>query len=176
MKTILRLFLLWLIFPGATLAGGWGQFDFEFEQDKPWVELQAQLPAKPQQENLQPFFVSAATDNKFYIDAASISVGEDGVVRYTLLVKSPEDAINVTFEGMRCNTREKKLYAFGRADGSWSKARFSKWEPILYADRNRQHHMLYDDFFCPAGLAVGSPEEAVAALKRGMHPAADVAR
>jgi hypothetical protein len=176
MKTILRLLFLWLIFPGTTLAGTSGQFDSEFEQDKPWAELQAKLPATPQQENLQPFFVSAATDNKFSIDTASISVGDDGVVRYTLLVKSPEGAVNVTFEGIRCGTHERKIYAFGRADGSWSKARFSKWEPILYADRNRQHHMLYDDFFCPRGMMVGSPEEAVAALKRGMHPAAEIPR
>lgn len=161
--------LLALSAPWAVFAAEWGQFDYEFENEKPWVELQAKLPAYPRQENLLPFFVSAATDNRFYIDAQSISVDNDAVVRYTLLVKSPEGAANVTFEGIRCATHEKRIYAFGRADGSWSKARFSKWEAIQYADRNRQHHMLHDDFFCPSGLIVGSPEDAVNTLKRSAH-------
>lgn len=164
MKKILM--LLALSAPCAVFAAEWGQFDFEFENEKPWVEMQSSLPAYPQQENLLPFFVSAATDNRFYIDALSISVGKDAVVRYTMLVKSPEGAMNVSFEGIRCATHEKRIYAFGREDGNWSKARFSKWEAIQYADRNRQHHMLYDDFFCPSGLIVGSPEEAVNILKR----------
>lgn len=168
MKKILM--LLVLSAPCAAFAAEWGQFDFEFENEKPWVEMQSSLPAYPQQENLLPFFVSAATDNRFYIDALSISVDKDAVVRYTLLVKSPEGAVNVSFEGIRCATREKRIYAFGRVDGSWSKARFSKWEAIQYADRNRQHHMLYDDFFCPSGLTVDSPEEAVKTLKHGALP------
>lgn len=168
------LILLLLMLPRLAGAAEWGQFDFEFENEKPWSELQAQLPVYPKQENLLPFFVSAATDNQFYIDALSISVGEDGVVRYALIVKSPEGAENVSFEGIRCATHEKKIYAFGRAEGGWSKARFAKWEQIRYANRNRQHHMLYDDFFCPAGLIVNSPEEAINALKRGAHPAATI--
>ena len=172
MKKLLMLSLLLLShFAGAS---EWGQFDFEFENEKPWSELQTKLPAYPKQENLLPFFVSAATDNQFYIDASSISVAEDGVVRYVLIVKSAEGAMNVSFEGIRCATHEKKIYAFGRAEGGWSKARFSKWEPIQYAARNRQHHMLYDDFFCPTGLIVGSVEEAIRALKLGAHPSATI--
>lgn len=166
--------ILLLLLPCLASAAEWGQFEFEFENEKPWSELQAQLPAYPKQENLLPFFVSAATDNQFYIDALSISVGGDGVVRYVLIVKSPEGAMNVSFEGMRCATHEKKIYAFGRMDGSWSKARFAKWEQIRYAERNRQHHMLYDDFFCAAGLSVNSPEDAINALKRGAHPEATI--
>jgi hypothetical protein len=168
MKKIPILFLL--ILPGMVAAAEWGKFDFEFENEKPWSELQAMLPAYPRQENLLPFFVSAATDNLFYIDAPSISVGEDGVVRYVLMVKSPEGAVNVTFEGMRCATHEMKIYAFGRVEGNWSKARFGKWEQIHYADRNRQHHVLYDDFLCPSGLTVNSSEVAVKAFKAGIAP------
>jgi hypothetical protein len=143
----------------------WGQFDFEFDSDKPWVELQSKLPPYPKEDAYIPFYVSATADNHFFVDGKSISVGEDGVVRYTLIVKSPSGALNVTFEGMRCETAEKKVYAFGRDDGTWSKARFSKWEPIVYKDRNRQHHVLHDDFFCSGSIPVGSPEEAVRKLK-----------
>lgn len=153
-----------------TASAEWGKFEYEFEQEKPWAEIEAQLPAYPKEENLLPLYVSAATDNKFFVDSASISTGDDGVVRYTLIVKSSSGAANVSFEGMRCASHERKLYAFGRKEGSWSRARAAKWEPISYKDRNRQHHVLYDDFFCPEGLIVKNPQEAVDLLKRSFRP------
>lgn len=168
MKKILVLFSL-LLFP-LMASAEWGKFEFEFDQEKPWAEIEAQLPPYPKEENLLPLFVSAATDNKFFVDAASISIGEDSVVRYTMVVKSSAGAVNVSFEGMRCASRERKLYAFGRKEGSWSRARFVKWEPIRYQDLNRHHHMLYDDFFCPNGIIVKTPQEAVNLLKRSFRP------
>lgn len=158
------LLALWLL--PLTAFADWGKFDVDFDEEKPWKEMQAQLPPAPRDENLLPFYVSAATDNRFFIDGASVSVGNDGVVRYALLAKSAQGALNLTFEGMRCTTHERKIYAFGRADGTWSKARYTKWEPIHYQDRNRQHHVLYDDFFCPNGIAIGKPEQALDALRR----------
>jgi hypothetical protein len=161
-----------LALPSFTYAA-WGDFDFEFDSEKPWAELQAQLPPYPDLNKALPFFVSAATDNQFFVDPKSISVGDDGVVRYTLIVKSSEGALNVSFEGIRCSTNEKKLYAFGRTDRTWSRNRYAKWSAIQYEDRNRQHHMLYDDFFCPRGLIVRDAAEAVSALKRGINPRAE---
>jgi hypothetical protein len=168
-----RLLLLCLL-PVTSLAAGldqssWGKFEYDFEE-KPWAELEAQLPSAPKPDNLLPFYVSAATDNRFFVDSASMSVGEDGVVRYTLVIKSAAGASNISYEGMRCSSGEVKRYAFGRSDGSWGKARNARWEDIRYKDVNRHHHMLYDDFFCPRGIAVQSPAEAVNALKRGEHP------
>lgn len=150
----------------------WGKFEYDFES-KPWQELAVKLPPAPKPENLLPFFVSAASSNRFYIDSASVSRGEDGIVRYTLVVKSSEGAENVSFEGIRCSTREVKRYAFGRHDGSWGKARSSSWEQISYKDANRQHHVLYDDFFCPQGIAAITAQEAVKALKRGTNGEAE---
>jgi len=155
-----------LIFPLLANCAEWGKFDYEFDNEKPWLEMQHQLPAFPKEENLLPFYVSATTDNLFFVDSASISVGEDGVVRYTLLVKSSQGATNLSFEGVRCTTHEKKVYAFGRADGTWAKARVSKWEGISYQDRNRQHHVLYDDFFCSGGIIAANPEQAISSFKR----------
>lgn len=146
----------------------WGQFEHDFEE-KPWSELESHLPAPPRQENLLPFYVSAASSNQFFVDGSSLSSGADGIVRYTLIVQSPSGARNVSFEGMRCSTAEFKRYAFGREDGSWGRARNVQWTPIQYKDRNRQHHMLFDDFLCPRGFPVKSQEEAVQAFKTGIH-------
>ena len=109
-------------------------FDSDFDSGKSWAELQAQLPAYPKAENLLPFDAGPASNNLHYIDAPSIVVGEDGIVRYTLVIKSPTGAVNVSYEGMRCATdgkresarlkililkfqiSEKRLYAIGRDD------------------------------------------------------------
>lgn len=166
-----RLALLCLIH--APAFAGWGDFDYDFDADnKPWKEIEAQLPAYPKLEQALPFFVSSASDNEFFIDPKSVSVGEDEVVRYTLMIKSEAGVLNVSFEGIRCNTREKKLYAFGRKDGTWSRNKYAKWDAIKYKDVNRQHHMLFDDFFCPNNIIAKDAAEVVNALKYGFHPRA----
>lgn len=144
----------------------WGQFDHEFEQDKPWVELSAQLPPYPKAENLVEFNVSSATRNRHLIDTASISVGEDKVVRYTVVIEAAGGARNVSFEGLRCATGERRLYAYGQPDGTWSKARNAQWEGIRFRSLLSYHKALYEDHFCPDAINVRSPGEAVRNLRR----------
>src|SRR5437899_4926530 len=59
------------------------RFEEEFDDtEKPWQEITLQIPATPQVENLMSFDVSAIATQKFAVDANSVSVGSDGVVRY----------------------------------------------------------------------------------------------
>lgn len=81
-----------------------------------------QLPAFPEQENLVPFKVGSVSDKQFFVDGASISIGSDDVIRYSLVVVSSTGAKSISFEGMRCATGERRVYAFGRSDKTWSKA------------------------------------------------------
>ena len=144
----------------------WGQFDYEFEQDKPWVEVAAQLPAYPKAENLMPFNVSSATRNKHFVDAASISVGEDKVVRYTVVIDAAGGARNVSFEGMRCESGERRLYAYGHPDGTWSKARSAGWESIKLRSLLSYRKALFEDIFCPNGIRVWDGKEAIRNLRQ----------
>ena len=84
------------------------KFEYEFDHERPWVELQAQLPSYPKPEDLLQFDAGPASSNLHYVDGSSISVGEDGVVRFSLVVKSPAGAKNVSYEGIRCQTHEKR--------------------------------------------------------------------
>jgi hypothetical protein len=143
--------------------------DEEYE-NKQWREAEVQLPAPPRQENLVQFYAGPATDNRFYIDSSTISVGSDGVVRYVLVVLTPEGGRNVTFEGMRCETRERRIYASGRTDGAWSKARSVHWLQIQEVYANRHHAALFLEYFCPEGVIVNDAEDARNALRRGGHP------
>jgi hypothetical protein len=142
------------------------EFDNQYDE-KPWEEVEVQLPAYPVAGSMIRFKVGAIADTAFLIDSKSLSVGVDGVIRYTLEVVSPTGARNVSYEGMRCATAERRFYAFGRADGTWSKARGNQWVKISGTSNN--HHVeLFSGYFCPPGSpSVASAEEALTVLRNG---------
>ncbi len=117
-------------------------------ETKAWTEAELNPPAYPKPASLVEFAVSGATSNRFLIDADTLSIGADGVVRYVLVVRGAGGAENVSFEGLRCATREQKFYAFGQRGATWSRTRDPQWRFIEYKDVNRQHAVLYADFFC----------------------------
>jgi hypothetical protein len=141
-------------------------------QEKEWVEEKVSPPAYPKDADLIEFHVSERTQNKFLIDASTLGVGADGVVHYVMVIKTSGGATNVTFEGMRCKTTEYKLYATGRADGTWARSRTDSWRPIREKDVNRQHAALFQELFCPFGIPISSADDGRAALRLGKHPRA----
>src|SRR6186997_3691222 len=57
------------------------------------------IPSPPgKRGELIEFSVGPTTDFRFFIDAQSLSVDNEGVVRYVLVARSPEGVENVTFE------------------------------------------------------------------------------
>lgn len=151
-------------------CAGQDVFKDEFDNEKPWVEQQAQLPPYPSPENLISFDVGPNTSNQHFVDTTSIDIGEDDVIRYSLVVKSSTGAMNVSFEGIRCETFERKLYALGRDDGTWSQPRISEWGRLDFVRQLYAQRELAKNLFCPHKQIVSSPEEAIRALKAGMHP------
>lgn len=144
--------------------------DWEIEQEeRSWTEGKLQLPAYPKGEDLIEFYVSAATEFKFYIDRASLSVSPDGVVRYSLLARSPSGAENLTYEGIRCKSGVYKIYAYGRAGGIWA-PRASDWRLIEQKSVQRWHHALWREYFCPQKVPIYDVAEGIDALRRGGHP------
>lgn len=149
-------------------AAQWQLFESDFDDGrKQWKEIEAQLPAYPRPENLLPIDAGAATAHKFFVDAPSISVGEDGVVRYSLIVRTAGGATNVSFEGIRCDMRQQKLYAIGHANGAWTRARNPEWRRIESRELNRHHNMLYAEYLCPDRKPVKTARQAIDAIKYG---------
>jgi hypothetical protein len=141
------------------------RFEEDFDE-KPWSEVEVQLPAFPEKENLIAFKVGAVVEPRFYVDGKSISVGPDGVIRYVLVVVSAQGAQNISFEGMRCDTLERRFYASGRADKTWSKARNNKWVRVQGTSNN--HHVeLFSNNFCVGRIVSPSTEEARRVLRQG---------
>ena len=153
-----RLLCLSLIAPPALAEDGPFHFDRDFDQDMSWQEVTTQMPAAPKPDNLLEFTLEKNSGYRYFVDGASLSVGDDGVVRYTVIAQSPSGARTVSFEGMRCAEGERKLYAFGHADGSWSRNRTAKWESIQARDPNSYQRALFYHYFCVQGVKRTVPE------------------
>lgn len=135
-------------------------------QDAQAAESEVTLPAPAQKNNLLPFYVSATTTMDFAIDAKSLSVTPEGIVRYTLVITSKSGASNISYEGIRCATAEKKLYATGKTDGGWSPSRRNVWSAIWDTGANRQHAALLKDYFCDGTSVAGKAEAIVERMRR----------
>lgn len=143
---------------------------YEYEESevdtKVWQEEKVTPPAAPDADKLIPFEVSVDNPNRFFVDPASISIGKDGVVRFTVVIESSGGARTINYEGLRCITRERRLYAFGQQDGSWIESKKAPWIPML----KQQHKMinaypavLADEYFC---LNHETPQDASIAIER----------
>lgn len=145
------------------------------QEDRDWKEAEIKLPALPKADALIEFFVSSASSFRFFVDPPSLSVGADGVVRYTLVARSPSGAENVSYEGIRCNNESVRIYAISYG-GTWSQTR-SDWKRIEPRSVQRWHNELGSRYFCPNRVSVTSAAEGLNALRRGGHPSLrDVAR
>jgi hypothetical protein len=122
----------------------WEGWDYTYDREiTSWSEMQAQLPPYP------------------------VSTGGDGVVRYTMIIKTSGGSTNISFEGMRCESREQKYYAIGRTDKSWVRARNPQWRPIDFKEATAHHITLYREYLCRGKIMVESAEQIVRALRAG---------
>jgi hypothetical protein len=135
-----------------------------------WTENKLEgLPPLPQAgAKLLPFDVSNNTPLKFAIDPASLTVGSDGVVRYTVVITSPTGAHNVNYEGIRCDTFESRLYASLDADhNGWDQTVASDWARINDGSLNAYQSALYHDYFCSNKIPVGKASDILTNLRLG---------
>ncbi len=138
--------------------------DDEDEIEKDWKEVAAQLPEAPKAENLVPFYDSGT--QSFAIDVKSLTIAADNTIRYTLVSVSRGGAKNISYEAIRCESFEKKLYAFGRPDGSWSRSRRNEWTPISNLAANKQHSALAIDYFCEGTTVAGRATVIIDRIKK----------
>ncbi|VVE37077.1 hypothetical protein PNO31109_03954 [Pandoraea nosoerga] len=136
-----------------------------------WKEAAYSLPTSaPQDADLISFptLPNAALD--YAIDAKSVQVTEDGVVRYIAVIRSKQGARNVSYEGMHCATFESRLYATGRPDGTWAPARNSEWRPIRPYGATAYQGILYRDYLCQDKTPLGSAKDIVQNLRYPTTP------
>lgn len=107
--------------------------------DGPWQEHDYTLPAYPLKPSWQEFFLSVPRANKLFVDTGTLNMGEDGVVRYVLRMQSPSGAQNISAEGIRCDGRQLRVYAFGdNVNKRWIESMKSVWRSIDIEDEVRK--------------------------------------
>jgi hypothetical protein len=132
-----------------------------------WREIDASLPPYPVEENLLAFLTEGTSTYLFFVDAESVRVDDDGVVRYSVVARSSSGVENVSFEGIHCEAQEYKIYAFGLPVREWSALQGPRWKTIEKKRNNDYRHSLYQHYFCPDGFPHIDAREAVMALRHG---------
>ena len=113
-----------------------------------WREQQSALPAYPDQGRLLEVVVASGSyPYRVYIDPETLSIGSDRVVRYAAVITSATGARNVSYEGLRCTTREYRRYAYGN-NGSWQELHDTPWERIRKSGMGHYRYVLYRDYLC----------------------------
>jgi hypothetical protein len=83
------------------------------------------------------------------------------------VARSPSGVENVAYEALRCDAGQYRMYATGRADGTWS-PRLTPWRSYPRGSSTAWHHTLARDYFCQSNReSVATSKEALEALRRG---------
>jgi hypothetical protein len=119
-----------------------------FVEPDPWQEQQAALPAYPEQDRLLEVAINTGGQPyKIYVDPDSLSMGEDQVARYTVVIISSSGVWNVSYEGLHCGQRAYRRYAYG-IDGQWQPLDDSSWRPLSGAGMNKYRVTFYNVYMC----------------------------
>ncbi len=166
-----RLLLLMLL---AGCAGRQPDMRSDWERKnlpaEPAPEEALAMPAYPAAARLVEVPVAGGGSFRYYVDPASVSAGRDGIVRYSVVARSPAGSENVFYEGLRCATRQYRVYAIGRSDGTWG-GRQGDWQALAASPSAQPWRgVLFREYFCPASDPVRTSAEGVQALEQGGHP------
>lgn len=126
---------------------GWAPRYIEEPSDN-WLEQEGELPAYPEKGNLLE--VDAGTEGlqyTVYLDKPSLTKGDDGVVRYTVVLVSSTGVWNVTHEGLHCGERKYRRYAYG-VDDKWQPLLDSSWSPLRGNGANQYRLVFYEKYIC----------------------------
>lgn len=137
---------------------------YALDDVEPWSEGNYTLPAYPDKPEWVGFYVHHTLNNLYFVDAKTLSVGEDGVVHFILRVLSPSGAENLSVEGIHCQDSNYRSYAFGDSyNKRWIEATRADWRKFAYDDKLRQR--LHEDI-CIDKTPPKSAEAALQLLKK----------
>ncbi|MEO8248923.1 MAG: CNP1-like family protein [Burkholderiales bacterium] len=102
----------------------------------------------------------------FGIDPGTISIGNDGVVRYVVVASSASGATNALFEGIRCSRGEYRLYARHNPEGGWTQVKDSDWES-LFGSMPSRHPLAVAQAGVCVGRAPNGPLDVMLRTLRG---------
>jgi len=108
------------------------------EEPAPWQESQVSPPMNFSTEAVTDFVLDPQSSMRLGIDPKTLTIDPDGVVRYVLVAKSSQGALNVLYEGIRCASAEVKVYARWDNVSSWNTSGKAEWEPLAFRGTTRR--------------------------------------
>jgi len=132
-----------------------------------WKESQVVVPVYPREEHLLNVPLPDSHNLKLYLDEHSISRLPDGAIRFSLVVESPSGARNVFYDGIRCETREYKTYAYGTVDGKFQQVHGSVWREFPDYETNAFRKYLSRHIVCDGHNSARLPQEIIRLIKYG---------
>lgn len=121
-------------------------------------------------QHLQTFEVSPSSALVYGIDPATLAVDSQGVVRYVLVARSASGALNVLYEGIRCQTAELITYARWDNRSAWNVDEAAEWRPLSSTGSTRHAMRLAHTAACDGPTPNGDATNILRTLKRGGMP------
>jgi hypothetical protein len=123
-------------------------FDYVAEEDT-WKENSlGKFPAFPADSDfIQVPFHQVNSAFSVWIATKTINTGDDHVVRYVVQLRSKTGASNTFYEGLRCDTQEYKIYAYGTGK-QFTQYNNSQWRHVSSARSSRYRDELVNHFLC----------------------------
>jgi hypothetical protein len=116
-----------------------------------WKESTVDLPRWPEQDDLLEVSIGRGGDPfHYYIDPESLSISDDRVVHYVLVIVSSAGTWNTSFEGILCGKKEYRRYAYG-SGRQWHPLAGSPWKRIIEDGMHSYRDTLYEDYLCGMG-------------------------
>ena len=132
-----------------------------FEEPEPWRELDSELPAYPQEQNLLDTGVSTAgRPYRIFLDVPSLSATDDQIVRYTVVIISDNGIWNVSNEGLHCGKKAYRRYAYG-VNGEWQELGDTPWLPLDDSGINAYRRKFYMNYMCDPSGPFLQPEQII---------------
>jgi CNP1-like family len=95
------------------------------------------------------------------VDPATLRITSDGVVRYVMVAQSPSGTMNATYEGIRCQTAEVKVYARYTSSKTWNLISNPEWKPLRDNQPSPHALALARQGACDGRSAVTSTPQAI---------------
>jgi len=155
---IFFLALLFLIMNTPAFADVWDKLlEEELRQNDVeeyvWKEGDSRMPDYPDNKDLVEVSGPPAYQNyQYLIDIKNLQIGIDGVVRYSLVIRSSSGSDNVLFEGIRCTKSQLKTYAYGTTDMNGKKKFIGRtnpqWRSVNSGGSNDYGSIFIANYFC----------------------------
>jgi hypothetical protein len=140
------------------------------DEEKPWEESQWAPPAQFDLGKVRNFRLEQTSSMQFGIEPSTLQVGADGVIRYVFVARSSSGALNVLYEGVRCQTAEARIYARWDPSTGWRQSTGSSesgWQPLSFRGATRRQLFMARAGLCDGPTPNNPPARMLNELERG---------